>query len=172
MSVGAPAVELVRGVVLGRNVPLGPFATPAVALRWIVVERRVRALVSGWLGDDPLVACDDGRRVRVALRGAELVTDPKRTLGPLYLEPGTPDWIRDLLERKYWRFFRLDATTWTERVLVAGDRVELSGERLVPLGSDYRAAAGDADAVLEGARARVVALAEARQASRRADAGV
>lgn len=159
-------LALVRGVVLGSNVPLGPFETPAVALRWFLAEPWAHALGSGWLGDDPVLTADDGRRVRIALRGADLVTHPRRVQGPLHLEPATPEWVHDVLERRWWRFFRLDFTTWTERALVAGDRVEIVGERLSSSSRDYRSAADDVDAVVEGGvRIRLLELSASSSSS-------
>ena len=150
-------------MVLGVDRPLGPFETRAVALRWRLAEPWLHGLGSGWLGDELVLAASDGRRVVVPLRGVELSALPARVLGPLYLEPNTPQWIHDIVDRPWLRRFHIDRTTWTEAALCAGDQVELEGCRIVARQGGYRDGAGEADAdlVADGPiHVRVTALAE------------
>lgn len=137
------------GYVLGAPCALGPFETPAVALRWVLREPWDHCLGSGWLGEELLVRADDGRRVRVPLAGARLVAPRSRWSPPWGLEPNMPPWIDDVV-RGQWRFFRTSETRWMEAAIEAGDRVRIEA-CVVPLGGDYRSAGADVDAEATGA---------------------
>mgnify|MGYP001608218481 FL=1 len=137
------------GSVLGIEVALGPFETPAVALRWVLREPWNHCLGSGWLGEDFVLRADDGRRVHVPLRGLRLVAPRSRWSPPFGLEPHMPAWIEDVVGRQ-WRFFRSSETRWIEAPIQAGDRVRIEA-CLEPCDGDYRSAGTDVDAIATNA---------------------
>lgn len=115
-----PDVQLDRvpGTVVTANRFLGPFETPAAALRFAVYTPLDLACVrSGWYGPDLEVALDDGERVVVTLGGLRL-----RTRGQWWLRTraGARGELSD--EPALLPFLR-----WWEMPIVQGNRLYVSG---------------------------------------------
>lgn len=129
----------VRARVLSPTHSLGPFGTPAAALRWRVNgPGSFWCVRSGWVGSDLTVELDDGQRVMLPLSilriDATHIWSPEQLLPPV-----VPEWVGRLRAR--------GGCWWWEVPIQHDSIVELDATLDGRIDDGYRAAARASDVV-------------------------